>query len=286
MKFVNPKNDVAFRKIFGNENKTAILIGFLNAVLNLRGSKAIQSVQILNPYQTPKLENLKTTILDVRATDQRGISYIIEMQIVYVAGVKKRFTYYLAKAYANQIERGEDYPKLNEVIFIGILDFILFKRKRGYLSRHQILDTQTHRREFKDLELNFIELPKFTKQEHEIQSVLEKWVYFIKHAEDLQVVPGHVIESSLQMAYAEADQFGWSEADLEAYEYRGMRIQDERGALVHAREEGRAEGLAAGRQEGEQAKAMETARKMRQEGLDLALIAKITGLEVSEIERL
>jgi predicted transposase/invertase (TIGR01784 family) len=208
------------------------------------------------------------------------------MQIAYVAGVKKRFTYYLAKAYANQIERGEDYPKLNEVIFIGILDFILFKRKRGYLSRHQILDTQTHRREFKDLELNFIELPKFTKQEHEIQSVLEKWVYFIKHAEDLQVVPGHVIESSLQMAYAEADQFGWSEADLEAYEYRGMRIQDERGALVHAREEGRAEGLAAGRQEGEQAKAMETARKMRQEGLDLALIAKITGLEVSEIERL
>ena len=286
MKFVNPKNDVAFRKIFGNEQKTDILVGFLNAVLNLRGAKTIQSVQILNPYQTPKLENLKTTILDVRATDQRGISYIIEMQIAYVAGVKKRFTYYLAKAYANQIERGEDYPKLNEVIFIGILDFVLFKRKRGYLSRHQILDSQTHRREFKDLELNFIELPKFTKQEHEVQSVLEKWVYFIKHAEDLQVVPGHVTESALQMAYNEADRFGWSEADLEAYEYRGMRIQDERGALDHAREQGREEGLATGRQEGEQAKAMETARKMRAKGYSVADIAELTGLAVAEIEEL
>ncbi len=286
MKFVNPKNDVAFRKIFSNQNRTDILIGFLNAVLNLEGAKAIQSVQILNPYQTPKLETLKTTILDVRATDQRGISYIIEMQIAYVAGVKKRFTYYVAKAYAGQIERGEDYPKLNEVIFIGILDFVLFKKNPHYLSRHQVLDIETHEREFKDLEMNFIELPKFTKQEHEVSTLLEKWIYFIKHTEDLQVVPSHVTDPSLQMAYSEADRFGWSKDDLEAYEYRGMRVQDERGALDHAREVGRTEGLSEGRKEGEQAKALDTARKMRQEGLDIALIAKITGLTLPELEQL
>ncbi len=96
------------------------------------------------------------------------------------------------------------------------------------------------------------------------------------------MVPGHVTESSLQMAYSEADRFGWSEADLEAYEYRGMRIQDERGALDHAREQGRE----VGRQEGELAKAIETARKMRAKGYSVADIAELTGLAVAEIEEL
>ena len=158
MKFVNPKNDVAFKKIFGSQDKTNILISFLNAVLGLSGDKEIQTVELLNPYQTPKLASLKSTILDIKATDKREITYIIEMQIAHVIGIKKRFTYYTAKAYASQIERGEEYPKLNQVIFIGILDFTLFEHNSHYLSRHQILDRKTQRQEFKDIELTFIDL--------------------------------------------------------------------------------------------------------------------------------
>ncbi|MDM8527435.1 Rpn family recombination-promoting nuclease/putative transposase [Anaerolineales bacterium HSG24] len=284
MKFVNPKNDVAFRKIFGSQNKTNILISFLNAVLGLKDEKAIQSVRILNPYQTPKLEKLKTTILDVRATDERGVTFIVEMQISYTSGVRKRFAYYLAKAYSSQIKRGEDYPKLNQVFFIGVLDFVLFGRKKGaarpYLSRHQVLDTETHRQEFKDLELNFIELPNFDKKEHEVATLLEKWVYFIKHADDLDVIPEHADDPSLQDAYKTADQLGWSQDDLEAYEYRGMRIQDERGAITHAREEGRKEG----HEKGEKHKAIKMACKMKAKGYDAVEIADLTDLTVEEIE--
>ncbi len=65
MKFVNPKNDVAFKKIFGSADKTNILISFLNAVLCLTGYKEIHTVELLNPYQTPKLASLKNTILDI-----------------------------------------------------------------------------------------------------------------------------------------------------------------------------------------------------------------------------
>ncbi len=43
MKFVNPKNDVAFKKIFGDEHQTSILISFLNATLDLHGEYQIQS---------------------------------------------------------------------------------------------------------------------------------------------------------------------------------------------------------------------------------------------------
>jgi len=274
MKFVNPKNDVAFKKIFGSADKTNILISFLNAVLGLTGDKEIREVELLNPYQTPKLASFKNTILDIKAIDKREITYIIEMQIAHVLGIKKRFTYYTAKAYASQIERGEDYPKLNQVIFIGVLDFVLFEQNERYLTRHQILDAETHQQAFKDLEMTFIELPKFSKGADEVQSLLEKWVYFIKHAEDLEVVPAHVAEPALEDAYHTAEQFGWTPEDLEVYEYRGIRIQDQRGALESAREEGREE------------ERMDTARKMKADGLDLALIAKYTGLSPAGIERL
>ena len=88
MKFVNPKNDVAFKKIFGNEQKSEILISFLNAVLNLTGEKEIQAIKILNPYQAPKIEALKYTLLDVRAKDKRGVTFIVEMQVERVAGLR------------------------------------------------------------------------------------------------------------------------------------------------------------------------------------------------------
>ena len=272
MKFVNPKNDVAFKKIFGSEDKTDILIAFLNAVLGLTGQKAIQAVQILNPYQTPKLETLKMTILDVKATDKRGVTFIVEMQIEHTAGAKKRFTYYTAKAYVSQIERGEDYPKPNQVIFIGILDFKLFEQNESYLSRHQILDRETCKQELKDLEFNFIELPKFKKKADEVETVLDKWVYFIKHADDLEVMPAHVgDEPALQSAYQVANQFGWSQEDIEAYEYRGIKIQDARGALQLAEQRGRL------------AERYETARKMLAKGYAPAEITALTGLSSADL---
>ena len=79
MRFVNPKNDVAFKKIFGDENHKEILISFLNAVLNLQDLHEIADLTILNPYQAPKLAALKYTLLDVRAIDKRGVTFIVEM---------------------------------------------------------------------------------------------------------------------------------------------------------------------------------------------------------------
>ena len=103
----------------------------------MKGNHEIVDIQILNPYQAPRLEYLKYTLLDIHALDKRGITFVVEMQVEEIEGDRKRFQYYAAKAYAGQIERGEDYPKLNQVIFIGILNFTAFENK-NYLSRHLI----------------------------------------------------------------------------------------------------------------------------------------------------
>ncbi len=277
MKFVDPKNDVAFKKIFGSEHKTEILISFLNAVLDLTGDHEIQTVQILNPFQSPRIAELKYTILDVKATDKRGVTFIVEMQAENKVGLKKRFTYYASRAYVSQIERGSDYPKLNQVIFIGVLDFNLFASTH-YLSRHWILNTETHERESEDLEFNFIELPKFTRSEAEIETTLEKWVYFIKHAADLTVVPDNADTAPLQAAYEIADRFNWTREEMDLYEYWDIKDQDVRGAIQFAAEESR--------REGQQVQAIAAARRMLARGYDVAEIADVTGLSPAEIAAL
>lgn len=163
MKFVDVKNDIAFRKIFGNEKKKVILISFLNAVLGLEGRDRIKDVTLLNPFQLPRIAGEKSSIIDVKATDEKGSTFIVEMQVAEPAGFDKRVLYYTSKDYAGQINIGEEYPKLRPVYFIGILDFNYFSGK-NYLSSHLIVDEETGECVFKDLKFRFIELAKFNKK--------------------------------------------------------------------------------------------------------------------------
>lgn len=274
MRFVDPQNDVAFKKIFGNEEHKEILISFLNAVLDLQGDKEIADVELLNPYQAPKLQGLKFTLLDIRARDKRGVTFIVEMQVESVVGFKKRFLYYACKAYSGQIGRGDDYPRLNQVIFIGILNFIGFEDEEAYISRHLILNQKTHKQEIEDLELCFIELPKFNKHEDALTTLLDKWVYFLKHAAHLTEVPAHTDDPALQTAYEVAERFRWSDEELEVYDYWSMKAQDERGALTMAE------------QRGEQRGRQETARAMLADGLPLEMIIKYTELSAEQVREL
>ena len=241
MKFADPKSDIAFKKVFGNEQKTEILICFLNAVLDLHDEQAIASITILNPYQAPKISLLKETSLDVRATTLAGVNFIVEMQVEKQDYFAKRALYYAAKAYVGQIAKAEQYPKLNQVVFIGILNFRLFETEDAshYLSRHLLLDQKTLKQEIKDLELNFIELPKFHKQEHELLTVVDKWIYFFKHADDLTVIPQTLAEpQELREAFEVLEQHAWTREEVELYEYWQMHVAGRRDALETAQHNG------------------------------------------------
>ena len=229
MKFVDIKNDIAFRKIFGNENKKEILISFLNAVLELPKGKKIKRFEIKNPYQLPEIKDLKSSILDVRVTDERDISYIVEMQVEEPDGFDLRVQYYTAKQFSSQIVKGDDYPKLNQVIFIGILDFKFFDDDDDYITRHRTVNVKTQKSSLKGMEYNFVELPKFTKELKNCKSLVDKWIYFIKNAPNLDLIPADVKDAGLKHAYQDADRHNWTKEELEAYHYAEMRRQDEKG---------------------------------------------------------
>jgi predicted transposase/invertase (TIGR01784 family) len=80
MKFADPKNDVAFKKIFGDEKHKEVLISFLNSILDFKDEKTIVDVTLNNTYQLSQIEELKDTILDIKAKNQNGEEFIIEMQ--------------------------------------------------------------------------------------------------------------------------------------------------------------------------------------------------------------
>jgi len=288
MGFADPKSDVAFKKIFGNENRREILVSFLNAVLDLPEGKRVVDVEILTPYQAPRLEGLKESTLDVRAKDQRGVQYIVEMQVQKRAGFRRRVLYYSSRAYAGQIKAAEDYPKLNQVIFIGICNFDIFETT-DYLSRHLILEKKTLKQELKDLEFNFIELTKFNKSLEELEGVIEQWIFFLKNAPELQLIPDNVSDPGLKAAYETANKFQWTEQELEVYDYWSMRSRDELGSYEAGVEDGIEKGIEQGIEKGieqglEQGK-LETARKMLEKGISLNDIQEITGLSVEQLEK-
>jgi predicted transposase/invertase (TIGR01784 family) len=273
MRFVDIKNDIAFRKIFGNENRKETLISFLNAVLDFQGDQRITEVNILNPYQLPKLKGGKVTIIDIKATDQEGRTYIIEMQVGDLDGFAKRVLFYSSKSYSDQIKRADFYRKLRPVIFIGILDFE-HTNNPNVISRSQIRDVETGEQTIKDMEFNFIELPKFDKELKDLVTLTDKWIYFIKNAENLEVVPDNINDEGLKSAYEEANIQTWTQEELDAYDYAFMREEDERSRLDKAE------------QKGEENKEIEAVLGFYENGVPIEIISKSLKISNERVEQI
>lgn len=229
MQFVDVKNDIAFRKIFGNENKKVILLSFLNAVLELEGDARIVQIDIVNPFQLPILQNLKASVVDLKVRDGRGKTYVIEMQVAEQEGLDKRLQYYMGKEYAQQIDSGEKYQLLKPVVFIGIFEFDFTPDPSRYLSHHAFCDVETGDRVLQDMDFHFVELTKFHKKLDQLVTIQDKWIFFIKEAENLEIVPDNLGDEGLEEAYHDAAKYNWTKAELNAYDYAAMREQDLRG---------------------------------------------------------
>ena len=135
-KFLDPKNDIAFRKVFGSEKHKDIVIHFINDILDLKDSDQIENVEFLSPIQDPEIASKKQSIVDVLCRDKNGVQIIVEMQVAPTKGFEKRAQYYAAKAYSGQLNKGQKqdgkYYNLKEVIFIAIIDDQMFDNEKDY----------------------------------------------------------------------------------------------------------------------------------------------------------
>ncbi|MEM7402748.1 MAG: Rpn family recombination-promoting nuclease/putative transposase [Myxococcota bacterium] len=194
MRFIDPRTDFAFKKIFGSTGHEGVLRSFLNAIL-YDGRNEIQELKLQDPYNIPRLKGLKDSYLDVRVRQQNGEWILIEMQVINVPGLEKRILFNAAKQYSNQLLQGEEYEKLAPVVLLTITDFVMFKDWPKIISRYRLVE-QDLMVEYpaNDVQLAFVELPKFTKTHDQATELWEKWLCFIKEANSLEMVPASLAQ--------------------------------------------------------------------------------------------
>ena len=303
--FLDPKNDFAFKRLFGVEKNKNILIKFLNDVF-AGVHPHIEDVEFLKTSQDPEIAAMRQSIVDVICKDSEGHQFIIEMQCASDTHFLNRAKAYACRAYLNQRKKNEkpksksqksdgyDYADMKHVIFLAILNKTLFPNKERYLSHHKHLDIETFENDVEGLSFSFLELEKMQKTEiHELSNDIERWMHFFKYAPSTELSELKEIgdeSPAILDAYKALAEYAFSHEELLEYERYGMKQDEIETSISDARAEGLAEGLAEGKAEGlaegELKKARETAIKMLENELPLDLISKCTGLSATEIKKL
>jgi len=256
--FADPKTDFVFKKLFGTEDHKDLLIALLNALLHLTGARAITAVTFLREEERPAVAELKFSVVDVKCRDARGVTFVVEMQVLNVEGFEKRVVYNASKAYVGQLGAGEDYPSLEDIVAISICDFVLWPDRPDeprvpLVSHWRTQEQHGGRRGLSQVQYAFVELPKLPLDRPPIDEN-EEWAYVFRRASSLHEIPSFLHAEGPRKALDAARTAHFTESEWDFYDRVKVAEQDARGALSLARreglDEGRKQGLDEGRKQG------------------------------------
>jgi predicted transposase/invertase (TIGR01784 family) len=303
-KYVNPFTDFGFKKIFGEEASKPLLIDFLNALLP--SSNQIKDLSFKNNEQLGLKEPDRKAIYDIYCENEMGEKFIVELQ-------KSKQNYFINKPnfydtfpileYAEKIEL---HNNLKAVYCVGILDFT-FDDYETEPEKSEVVHTiklkNNYGKTFYDkLTFIYLEMPNFKRGEQQLETRLDKWLYFIKHLEDFQSIPSIIADDVFKQAFEKAELAKFGSAEMASYEYSLKVFRDNKAVFDYAMEtaaeeaklegkmegkiEGKIEGKMEGKMEGRFEAKLETAKLAKQMNLNLEDIIKLSGLSKEEIEDL
>ncbi len=295
---INPRVDIAFKKIFGTEDNKDLLISLINSIVGEKDQ--VVDVTLLNPYNQKNFKNDKLSILDIKAEGNHGKKFNIEIQITDEADYDKRALYYWAKLYTDQLKEKEDYGTLEKVIGIHILNFISILDSEKYHNAFHITEKETGLHYFKELELHTIELKKFNDglgKEFEdigskIQSALDLWSAFLLRNDLIRTasLPKSLDNVPVKKAIDVLNVMNFSDDEREIYEGQLKWLRIEANTLKKyeekGREEGLEEGIEKGLEKGREEGIEKVACSMLRENISTDQISKLTGLSLKEIASL
>jgi predicted transposase/invertase (TIGR01784 family) len=220
---IDPRVDIAFKKIFGVEENKDLLMSLINSIVSEEDQ--VSEVILLNPYnqqnfkhteesssvarrmsgelaepiligeqkRIPKYDNAnaevskvydKLSILDIIASSESGKQYNIEIQISDEESYQKRALYYWGKLYTDQLQKAQRYSSLSKTIGIHILNFVCFNDLEEYHNKFHVVESEGGSRYFRDFEIHTVELGKF---ENEESKELSDFIASIRSALDMWV---------------------------------------------------------------------------------------------------
>ena len=281
-RYVNFYTDFAFKKLFGTEVNKDLLISFLNALLH--GREEIREITYLNTEHLGTQEYDRRAVFDVYCKNEKGEYFLVEMQKGEQQFFKDRSIYYSTFAIREQAPRGEWNYGLKGIYTIGILNFCFENTDPSYYHEVKLLDTKTKEVFYDKLTFIYLEMPKFTKTEAELETLFDKWLYVIRNLASLMERPRALQEKVFQHLFEAAEIAKFNKQERYEYEESLKAFRDLFSMVETAKLKGR-EGLAQGLREVERNK-ISTARKMKQLGIALADIVIVSGLSEEEIQQI
>lgn len=294
MKYLNPKADLTFKKVFGEHPD--LIISFLNALLPLNTpEEEITWIEYLNPELVPQTPLHKDSIVDVRCKDRMGRQFIVEMQMMWTSAYKQRVLFNASKAYVSQLEKGGDYELLQPVYSLNLVNDI-FSDSEDYYHDYKIVEVADTKQIIEGLRFIFVELPKFTPRNYGDKKMKVLWLRFLTEIGEHTIdVPEELRENpEINKAVIQLEESAFTKAQLRNYEKfwdivstAKMQISSShRDGVEEGRVEGLKEGLEKGREAGRIEERLTIARHLKSLGVATDLIARSTGLSLEEVERL
>ena len=285
-KYLDPKADVTFKKVFG-EHKNLVM-SLLNALLPLEDGKQVESIEYLSSELVPRTPTSKNTIVDVRCEETGGRKFIVEMQMNWTADFRQRVLFNASKAYVSQLGQSEKYNLLQPVYALNFVNKNFQPDEDDYYHYYRLVHSQDSGDILEGLHLVFIELPKFKAKNLVEKKMQVLWLRFLTEIDEkAKKAPADLLDNRETCQALEiVEESAYSEAEMLAYDRYWDQVRRDK-ALIDDLDDARAKLDAA---TAERAAAVEklrqSARQMESDGMAVETIAKYTGLSAGEIAAL
>ena len=288
--------DWAMKRLLRDKANFAVLEGLITTLL---GEKmTIQ--KLLESESNQESEYDKYNRVDILAENTSGELFIVEIQNNNEYAYFQRMLFGTSKLVTEYINRGEGYDKIRKIYSINIVyfslgvgeDFVYHGKTefRGIHNNELLRLSPFQRQTFKVSEVSQLYPEYYILKVNDFDRwskvPLEQWIYFLNTGE----IPEEATAPGLPEARERLKLDKLTKGELAAY-YRhldnvvilrdNIHTEREEGRL-EGRAEGRAEGLVEGRAEGIRT----TAKGMKDKGIDLQIIADVTGLSLDDILKL
>ena len=284
IKYLDPKADLTFKKIFSNHPD--LLISLLNALLPLKKEQRIQSIEYLPTELIPVDPIHKDTIVDVRCRDIEGRQFVVEMQMAWTDAFKQRVLFNASKAYVSQAEMGYKYEDLQPVYSLNLVNEIFEKDVKECIHNYRIVHNKHTKKVIEGLRFTFIELPKFQPHTMKEKRMTILWLRFLTEINDkTKEVPEELLENpEISKALEEVKISAFTPDELRAYDKFWDRVSSEKTLMEGSYKDGVKEGIKEGIKEGEKQKAIQIAKNLLALHVPTDTIMQATGLSKEEIE--
>lgn len=298
MKYLNPKADLTFKRVFGEHPD--LVMSFLNALLPLQAGEEITEIEYLPSEMVPENPLRKNSIVDVRCKDKKGRQFIVEMQMIWSPAFKARVLFNASKAYVRQMDAGEEYELLQPVYSLNLVNEIFEPDMEEYYHYYRIVHVEHSDRVIDGLQLIFVELPKFTPHTYSEKKMHVLWLrYLTEIDEKTREIPESLLDSpEIRKAVTALEESAFTKEQLLGYEKfwdiisveKTLYSSAERKGMEKGMEKGMKEGLEKGMEkgkiEGQMEEKFRIASNALKQGLPLEIISQLTGLSIEEIRKL